>query len=198
MRDVLSFCRPLAVWFLKSAAPFPVLQAAHRLGAGGNPGTQAGGKSAGWDGPWCTVQIKAGCERGSLVPGLYISGSLQGSVFHWTRQPVVPVEYSAHTAWSLRVFPEHSTRAGSPAVLRVQLSRKLRVPCCRDGKPRLMDSRSHTKYRVIMQRKCANSVAELRQTSGWMSSSFCIMQEALWPKYLQSLSTLEDPMHERT
>ena len=49
--------------------------------------------------PGGTMQMKGWCERGRLVPGLCISGYLQGSVFHSNRQLVVLVDPSGQTAW---------------------------------------------------------------------------------------------------
>lgn len=76
-------CRMLVLWvkvvsfrclragcLLKSATQFPVLQAAHRLGAGRKTGSQAGSKFGGWQAPWGTMQMKTGDKRSHLIPGL--------------------------------------------------------------------------------------------------------------------------------
>ena len=60
--------------------------------------TLDGSKSGGQMAPGGTRQMKGWCERGYLVPGLYISGYLQGPVFHSNRQLVVLVDPSAQTA----------------------------------------------------------------------------------------------------
>ena len=67
--EVVSFRCLRAGCLLKSATQFPVLQAAHRVRAGKNPRTLDGCKSCTWNDLECTVQMKAGRERGSLVPG---------------------------------------------------------------------------------------------------------------------------------